>query len=55
MHSFNVKIKVNLAGVINKDRKEVHKNIQLRLIDSCRFTESGLYRLASNLDDDQFK
>ena len=53
--SFIVKIKVKLARLINEDGKEVSKNIQLRLIDSCRFTETDLNKLASNLDDDQFK
>ena len=35
--SFNVKIKVKLAGVRDEDGKEVCENIQLRFIDSCRF------------------
>ena len=35
--SFNVKINVKLAGLTNKDGKEVRKNIQLRFIYSCRF------------------
>ena len=47
--SFNVKINVKLAGVTNKDGKEVHKNIQLRFIDSCRFMTSSLKKLATNL------
>ena len=34
--SFNVKINVKLAGVKYKDGTQVHKNIQLRFIDSCR-------------------
>ena len=51
LRSFNVKINVKLAGVSNKDGKEVHKNVQLRLIDSCRFMVSGLDKLASNLCD----
>ena len=53
--SFIVKIKVKMTRLINEDGKEVRKNIQLRLIDSCRFTETDLNKLASNLDDDQFK
>ena len=38
--SLNVKINVKLAGVTNKDGKEVCKNIQLTFIDSCRFMAS---------------
>ena len=47
--SFNVKINVKLAGARDKDGKEVHKNIQLSFIDSCRFMASNLDKLASNL------
>ena len=53
--SFNVKINVKLAGVSNEDGKEVRKHIQLRFIDSCRFTASDLDKMASNLGDDQCK
>ena len=53
--SSNVKISVKLAGVSNKDDTGVCKNIQLRLIYSCRFMASSLDKLVSNLDDDQCK
>ena len=32
-----------------KDGTQVHKNTQLRFIDSCRFMASSLYKLTSNL------
>ena len=47
--SFNVKINVKLAGVKYKDGRQMHKNTQLRLIDSCRFMASSLDKLAINL------
>ena len=47
--SFNVKINVKLAGVRDKDGKEVHKNIKLRFIGSFRFMASGLDKLGSSL------
>ena len=53
--NFNFKINVKMAVVMNKDIKEVQKNIQLRFMDGCRFIASSLNRLASSLDDDQCK
>ena len=47
--SFNVKINAKLAGVKYKDGTQVHKSIQLRFIDSCRFMASSLDKLANNL------
>ena len=43
--SFKVKNNVKLAGC----GTEVHKNIQLRFIDSCRYMASSLHKPASNL------
>ena len=53
--SFNVKVKIMLAGVNNKDCKEVHKNIQLKFTDSWIFMASSWGKLASNLDDEKCK
>ena len=53
--SFNVKTNVMLEGMSNENCAEVCKNIQFRFIDSCRFMALGLHKLASNLDDDQYK
>ena len=51
--SFYVKINIKFAGMINKDSKGVHKNIQLRFIDSCRFLSFGLDQIVCNVNDDQ--
>ena len=53
--SLNVKINVKLVRVTMKYSKEVHRSIQLRFIDSCRLVASSLYKLATNLDDDQYQ
>ena len=47
--SLNVKINVKLSEAKYKDGTQVHKNIQLRFIGSCRFITSSLDELASNL------
>ena len=52
---FNVKIKVKLAEIKYKNGTQVHKNIQLRFTDSCRFMASSLDKLVSKLEDDQCK
>ena len=46
--SFNVTINVKLAGVKYKNGTQVHKNVQLRFIDNCRFMASSLDKLANN-------
>ena len=43
--NFSIKINVKLAGVKYKDGTQVHKNIPLRFIDSCRFMASSLDKL----------
>ena len=44
-----------LAGLSNKEDKEVLNNIQLRFIENCRFRPFNLDKFASNLNDDQCK
>ena len=49
--TFNVKINIQLAGVTNKDLKEVRKNVQLRFLESCISMTTGLDKLANILYD----
>ena len=53
--SFNVNFNVKLVWVYKKDGTEVHKNVQLRYIDSCRCMVSSLDKLESNLEGDRCK
>ena len=47
--SFNVKLNAKLAGVCNKDGKEIRKHVHLSFRDICRSMESSLHKLAGNL------
>ena len=47
--SFNVRIKVKLAGVFDEDGCDVYKNIKLRFIDSFRFQSKSLDELSKTL------
>ena len=53
--SFSIKINVKLAGVNNKEVKEIRKIIWLALVDICRFILFSLDKMDSNLDDGQCK
>ena len=53
--SFSIKINVKLAGVNNKEVKEIRKIIWLALVDICRFMLFSLDKMDSNLDDGQCK
>ena len=46
-----INLNVRLTKMTNKNRKEIHKNIQLRFIDSCRFMGLSIDKPAFKLDD----